>query len=79
MSVSTDLDNRFREAAARSGLLDAGYDLVDSPLGRLLVAASDRGILRISFDPTWSSTSSGSPASPGATSSAPPGRSTGAA
>jgi len=51
MSVSTDLDNRFREAAARSGLLDAGYDLVDSPLGRLLVAASDRGILRISFDP----------------------------
>ena len=51
MSISTDLDNRFREAAARSGLLDAGYDLVDSPLGRLLVAASDRGILRISFDP----------------------------
>ena len=51
MSVSTDLDSRFREAAARSGLLDAGYDLVDSPLGRLLVAASDRGILRISYDP----------------------------
>jgi len=51
MSISTDLDNRFREAAARSGLLDAGYDVVDSPLGQLLVAASDRGILRISFDP----------------------------
>ena len=50
MTVPTDLDRRFREAAARSGLLDAGYDLVDSPLGQLLVAAGDRGVLRISFD-----------------------------
>ena len=52
MSVPTDLDRRFREAAGRSGLLDAGYDLVDSPVGSLLVAVSDRGLLRISFDPT---------------------------
>ena len=51
MSVPADLDRRFRDAAARSGLLDAGYDLVDSPLGRLLVAATERGLLRISFDP----------------------------
>ena len=51
MTISNDLDGRFRDAAARSGLLDAGYDLVDSPLGQLLVAASDRGILRISYDP----------------------------
>ncbi|MSO96048.1 MAG: methylated-DNA--[protein]-cysteine S-methyltransferase [Thermoleophilia bacterium] len=50
MTVPTDLDLRFRETAARSGMLDAGYDLVDSPLGPLLVAASDRGLLRISFD-----------------------------
>ena len=50
MTVSNNLDRRFRDAAARSGLLDAGYDLVDSPLGRLLVASSDRGILRISYD-----------------------------
>ncbi len=50
MTVPTDLDLRFREAAARSGLLDAGYDVVESPLGPLLLAASDRGILRISFD-----------------------------
>jgi methylated-DNA-[protein]-cysteine S-methyltransferase len=50
MSVPADLDLRFREAAARSGLLDAGYDIVDSPVGRLLVAATDRGLLRISFD-----------------------------
>ena len=50
MTVSNDLAQRFRDAAARSGLLDAGYDLVDSPLGQLLVASSDRGILRISYD-----------------------------
>jgi methylated-DNA-[protein]-cysteine S-methyltransferase len=51
MSVPADLDTRFRAAAARSGLLDAGYDVVDSPVGRLLVAATDRGLVRISFDP----------------------------
>ena len=28
-----------------------GYDLVETPLGELLVAATDRGLLRISFDP----------------------------
>ena len=51
MSIPTDLDRRFRDAAARSGMLDAGYDLVETPLGELLVAATDRGLLRISFDP----------------------------
>ena len=50
MTVPTDLDTRFRDAAARSGLLDAGYDVVESPLGPLLVAATDRGLLRIFFD-----------------------------
>ncbi|MDQ3824148.1 MAG: methylated-DNA--[protein]-cysteine S-methyltransferase [Actinomycetota bacterium] len=50
-TVSPDLDARFRTAAAGSGLLDVAYDLVDSPVGSLLVAASDRGLCRISFDP----------------------------
>jgi len=50
MTVSTDLDGRFRDAAARAGLLDAGFDIVDSPVGPLLVAATDQGLLRISFD-----------------------------
>ena len=49
MTVPTELDLRFRAAAARSGLLDAGYDIVDSPVGPLLVAATDRGLLRVSF------------------------------
>ena len=50
MTVSTELDVRFREAAARTGLLDVAYDLVDSPLGPLLVAATERGVCRISYD-----------------------------
>jgi methylated-DNA-[protein]-cysteine S-methyltransferase len=50
MTVSDALDHRFREAAVRARLLDVGYDIVESPVGSLLVAASDRGLLRISFD-----------------------------
>ncbi len=49
MTVPTTLDERFRASAARAGLLDAGYDVVDSPIGPLLVAATERGIVRISF------------------------------
>ena len=51
MSVSTDLDHRFRAAAAAAGLLDVAYDVVESPLGPLLVAATPRGLCRIGFDP----------------------------
>lgn len=50
MTVSADLDRRFRDAAARAGLLDAGYDVLESPVGPLLVAVSDRGLLRISYE-----------------------------
>ena len=50
MNVSPDLDHRFREAAASEGLLDVGFDVVESPIGRLLVAASNRGLCRIFFD-----------------------------
>jgi methylated-DNA-[protein]-cysteine S-methyltransferase len=50
MSVSSDLDSRFRAAATRAGLLDVGYDVIESPVGPLLLAATPRGIVRISFD-----------------------------
>jgi methylated-DNA-[protein]-cysteine S-methyltransferase len=50
MTVSHDLDRRFRDAAAELGLIDVGFDVVDSPVGDLLVAASDRGLAAISFD-----------------------------
>src|SRR5207237_5361194 len=51
MTVSHELDAQFRAAAADQGLLDVAYDLVDTPLGTLLVAASDAGLCRISYDP----------------------------
>jgi methylated-DNA-[protein]-cysteine S-methyltransferase len=50
MTVSPDLDRRFRAAAAAAQLLDAGFDVVESPLGPLLVAATDRGLLRVIYD-----------------------------
>ena len=50
-AVPLDVDRRFRDAAADRGLLDAAYDVLDSPVGPLLVAASERGVCRISFDP----------------------------
>jgi methylated-DNA-[protein]-cysteine S-methyltransferase len=50
MTVPTTLDARFREAAAAEGLLDVGYDLLDTPVGTLLVAATQRGVCRISYD-----------------------------
>lgn len=50
-TVSPELDRRFRDAAAAAGLLDVAYDLVDSPVGPLLVAVSERGLCRIAFDP----------------------------
>jgi methylated-DNA-[protein]-cysteine S-methyltransferase len=50
MTVPTDLDRRFRDAAVEARLLDAAYDIVDSPVGPLLVAATDRGLLRVSFE-----------------------------
>jgi methylated-DNA-[protein]-cysteine S-methyltransferase len=51
MNVTPDLDRRFREAALREGLIDVRYDLVDSPVGELFVAATDRGLARISYFP----------------------------
>jgi methylated-DNA-[protein]-cysteine S-methyltransferase len=50
MNVSPELDRRFREAAARENLLDVAYDLVDTPVGQLFVAATDRGLCRIAYD-----------------------------
>ena len=48
--VSPELDRRFRNAAAREHLLDVAYDLVDTPIGTLLVAATERGLCRIAYD-----------------------------
>jgi methylated-DNA-[protein]-cysteine S-methyltransferase len=50
MTVSPELDRRFRAAAAGEGLLDVGFDVVETPVGPLLVAATPRGVARIFFD-----------------------------
>jgi methylated-DNA-[protein]-cysteine S-methyltransferase len=50
-TVSSDLDRRFREAASSGGLLDVAYDILDTPIGPLLVAVTERGLCRVSFDP----------------------------
>jgi methylated-DNA-[protein]-cysteine S-methyltransferase len=50
MTVSAELDRRFRDAAAAEGLLDVAYELHDTPVGRLLVAVTDHGLCEISYD-----------------------------
>ena len=50
MTVTPELDRRFREAAAAEGLLDVGFDVVDSPIGPLLVAATGRGMFTFRTD-----------------------------
>jgi methylated-DNA-[protein]-cysteine S-methyltransferase len=50
MTISPELDRRFRDAAAREGLVDVAYELHDTPLGKLLLAATDRGLCRIVYD-----------------------------
>jgi methylated-DNA-[protein]-cysteine S-methyltransferase len=39
----------FSERALGEGLVDVGYGYVDSPLGRLTVAATPRGLLRVAY------------------------------
>jgi len=51
MTFPADLDSSFRGAALTLGLVDIGFDVVETPVGELLVAASDRGLAAISFDP----------------------------
>jgi methylated-DNA-[protein]-cysteine S-methyltransferase len=54
MNVTPDLDARFRAAALAEGLADVRFDVVDSPVGKLHVAATERGLCRISYrDDGW--------------------------
>ena len=50
-AVPEALDQRFRDAAGAAGLLDVSYDIADTPVGPLLVAVSEFGLCRISYDP----------------------------
>jgi methylated-DNA-[protein]-cysteine S-methyltransferase len=51
MTIPAELDQRFRDAADRAGLVDVAYDLAESPVGDLLVAVTERGLCRIAYRP----------------------------
>ncbi len=44
------LRSRLAERAAGAGLLDVAYANLDSPLGRLLVASTPTGLVRLAFE-----------------------------
>lgn len=44
------LHARLVQDAERSGLLDVAYRTLDTPVGRLLLAASERGLVRVAYD-----------------------------
>lgn len=50
MTISPDLDRRFREAALALELVDLGFDVLETPVGPLFVAASPKGLASISYD-----------------------------
>ncbi len=51
MTIPTDLDLRFRSAAAALNLIDVSYDVVETEIGEMLAAVTDRGLAYLSFDP----------------------------
>jgi methylated-DNA-[protein]-cysteine S-methyltransferase len=50
-SVPKTLDRHFREAAVEAGLVDVSFDVAETQIGPLLLAVTERGLCRISFDP----------------------------
>jgi methylated-DNA-[protein]-cysteine S-methyltransferase len=44
------LHRTLEESAERSGILDIAYTTIDSPVGTLLLAATDKGLLRVAFE-----------------------------
>jgi methylated-DNA-[protein]-cysteine S-methyltransferase len=43
------LHRRLEESAAREGVLDIAYTIIDSPVGSLLLAATERGLVRVAY------------------------------
>jgi methylated-DNA-[protein]-cysteine S-methyltransferase len=48
--IGSHVLDRFVERATREGLVDVAYRTVDTRIGRLLLAASPAGLLRIAFE-----------------------------
>jgi methylated-DNA-[protein]-cysteine S-methyltransferase len=49
MQLNPELDARFRAAALAEGLVDVRFDVTESPVGDLFIAATSRGLCRISY------------------------------
>lgn len=49
-TLMTHLHDRLVEEAAAADLLDVAYHVIDSPLGPLLLAATDVGVVRVAFE-----------------------------
>lgn len=45
----TGLQVRLADSASAAGILDVTYTTIDSPVGPLLLAATDRGLVRVAF------------------------------
>ncbi len=44
------LHDRLAQAAQQAGVLDVAYRTLDTPVGRLLLAATERGLVRVAYD-----------------------------
>ena len=44
------LHGRLQRAAEEAGLLDVAYTTIDTPVGSLLLAATDKGLVRVAYD-----------------------------
>ncbi len=43
------LRNRLADQAQQVGILDVGYRTIDTPVGELLIAATERGLVRVAY------------------------------
>ena len=48
--LTPELDARFRAAALAEGLVDVRFDVTESPVGPLFIAATERGLCRIAYE-----------------------------
>lgn len=49
-AATARLHDRLVARAQRDGMLDVAYRTLDTPVGKLLLAATPRGLLRVAFD-----------------------------
>ncbi|MFJ6016872.1 methylated-DNA--[protein]-cysteine S-methyltransferase [Streptomyces sp. NPDC092952] len=49
-STLSRLHRRLEQAAEQADLIDVAYTTIDSPVGRLLLAATPKGLVRVAYD-----------------------------